>query len=67
MLNVNGYFFPVLEVEGETHEGESPLAALAAVKFRLRRELFLGFGSQFGVNEDREFDNRALVQLDAAW
>jgi len=40
---------------------------LPALKFKLKPELFLGVGSQFPLTSDKEFDARALVQIDVAW
>ena len=59
--------FPILELEGKLKEDETMIYLFPALKFKLRPELFLGVGSQFPLTSDKEFDNRALVQIDAAW
>ncbi|HEB76889.1 MAG TPA: hypothetical protein ENJ04_11115 [Nitrospirae bacterium] len=60
-------FFPIVELEAELSSDETVLYLLPALKFKLKPELFLGVGSQVALTSDREFDTRALLQVDAAW
>jgi len=60
-------FFPIIELEGELSKDETVLYLLPALKLKLKPELFLGVGSQIALTSDREFDTRALLQIDAAW
>jgi len=67
VLKATQYLFPVLELEGEVMEDESSLYLLPAMKFKLDPGRFLGVGSQIALTSDREFDTRALLQLDMDW
>lgn len=72
-LGLSGIFkatdsmFPIIEVAGELKEDETIFYLLPALKFKLKPEIFLGVGSQIALTSDREFDTRALLQIDAAW
>ncbi len=59
--------FPILEMEGKLTEDATMIYLLPALKFKLKPELFLGVGSQIPLTSDKEFDSRALIQIDAAW
>ncbi len=59
--------FPIIEIESKVTEDTTMVSMLPALKFKLNPELFLGVGSQFPLTSDKEFDARALVQIDAAW
>ncbi len=59
--------FPIVEIEGKITEDATMVYLLPALKFKLKPELFLGVGSQFPLTVDKEFDARALVQIDVAW
>ncbi len=71
--SVSGYFYPVVEFSGEyflkqeTMPASSSLYVLPAVKFKLKAGVYLGVGVQTGITETRDFDNRALLQLDSDW
>jgi len=73
VATVRDYFYPVAEFSGEymlSQEGMPAMNqsyALAGLKFKLKGAVYVGVGYQFGVTEDREFDNRALLQLDTDW
>ena len=59
--------FPIVELEGKLTDETTIVYLLPALKFKLKPELFLGVGSQFPLTSDKEFDARALVQIDVAW
>ncbi len=59
--------FPILEIEGELMEDATMFYLLPALKFKLKPEVFLGVGSQIALTSDKEFDTRALLQMDIAW
>jgi len=73
VASVHDYFYPAAEFSGEymlSQEGmpaTNSSYALAGLKFRLKGAIYVGVGYQFGVTADREFDNRALLQLDTDW
>ncbi len=63
-----GYrLFLMLEVDGKIRQNSSMFYLFPALKFKLKPEVFLGVGSQFPVSEEKEFDNRFLMQVDMAW
>ncbi len=59
--------FPVFEVERKLGKDKTVAYLLPALKFKLKPGIFLGAGSQFPLTSDKEFDARALLQLDMAW
>lgn len=61
------YFFPVLEIAGEIMKDGTTLYLLPALKFKLASGKFIGMGSQIGLTSNRDFDTRALIQLDVDW
>jgi hypothetical protein len=61
------HFFPVLEIAGEIMKDETTLYLLPALKFKLASGKFIGVGSQIGLTSNRDFDTRALIQLDMDW
>jgi len=67
IFKVTDYMFPIIEVAGELKKDETIFYLLPALKFKLKPEVFLGVGSQIALTSDREFDTRALLQIDTAW
>ncbi|BBG65652.1 hypothetical protein NNO_0949 [Hydrogenimonas sp.] len=59
--------FPMIEIDGKITENRTMFYLFPALKFKLKPEVFLGVGSQFAISDQKEFDNRFLVQLDIAW
>ena len=73
VASVHDYFYPAAEFSGEymlSQEGmpaTNSSYALAGVKFKLKDAVYFGVAYQFGVTTEREFDHRALLQLDTDW
>jgi len=61
------HFFPVIEIAGEIMKDETTSYLLSALKFKLAPGRFIGVGSQIGLTSSRDFDTRALLQLDMDW
>ncbi len=73
VASVRGYFYPAAEFSGEYMLSQEGMPAtnssygFAGIKFKLKGAVYFGVGYQFGVTAEREFDNRALLQLDTDW
>ena len=67
VLRLTPAIFPILETQMEIKEDVTVASLLAGVKMRLRPGANIGVAAQFGLTDERHFDNQALVQLDIAY